>query len=231
MSNRWLLAAGTIALLLLTLPSGASAQIELEPHPSSRFWIHGEATTHDFTCRVTEVKGSARISAPQDTIRPVAHTTESDKGNEPEVEVRVPVRAFECGNSRMTRDLQETLEMKKHPEIRFNLLDATVKPTTDTLAEWSQVEVMGPLTISGTERLVRIDTRTRALGNGTFRIRGCLPVNMTYFGIEPPTKAFGLIRVQNEIRVQFDIVALVRSTENPSSPLVDPPNNPPPCDE
>jgi hypothetical protein len=34
---------------------------------------------------------------------------------------------------------------------------------------------------------------------------------MTYFGIEPPTKAFGLIKVKNRVEVQFDLYAHVES--------------------
>lgn len=229
-TDRTLLVAGLIGLLLLAAPSSATAQTQLAPHPSTRFWIHGEATTHNFTCEVDEVKGSAQLPAPLDTIRPVSHTPEQDK-TAAEVNVRIPIRAFECGNSRMTRDLQETLEMEQHPEIRFSLSDATLESSGDSSKAWSKIEVLGQLTISGTERLVRINTGARPLGNERYQVRGCLPVKMTYFGIEPPTKAFGLIRVKNEIRVQFDLIAETTSARTFPSTSVSPRTNPPPCDE
>lgn len=228
--DRTLLVAGLIGLLLVAVPSSATGQMQLVPHPSSRFWIHGEATTHDFTCEVDEVEGSAQLPAPEDTIRPVSHTPARDQ-TAAQVNVRVPVRAFDCGNLRMTRDLQETLEMEQHPEIRFSLSDATLESAGDSSQAWSEIEVLGPLTISGTERLVRINAEARPLGNGQYQVRGCLPVKMTYFGVEPPTKAFGLIRVKNEIRVQFDLIAETTSARTSPSTPVSPRTNPPPCDE
>jgi hypothetical protein len=53
---------------------------------------------------------------------------------------------------------------------------------------------------------------------------------MTYFNIDPPTKAFGLIRVKNEVEVQFDLLAVAeaanRSNPFSSIPLAEAPSCP-----
>lgn len=188
-------------LLLLPLFQPASAQTaRLTIHPKSQFWIQGEATTHTFTCRVEQVDGEAAIPSTRST--PTATDEEQT-----EVRVEVPVEAFNCGNNRMTRDLQETLKMEEHPKIRFELVHATVTSTVDTAAHWRQIEVLGALTIAGKKRLTRLQANGRALDENRFRVRGCHPVRMTYYGIEPPTKALGLIKVKNRVEVQFDLLA------------------------
>lgn len=229
-SWRNVLIGAVLALTCIVVPSTADAQLELRPTPNSRIWIHGEATTHDFSCVVTEVKGSAQIAATQDTVHQVTTESQNEEGRQNTVEVQVPVRAFDCGNSRMTKDLQEALKMKEHPEIQFELVHATMGAPSDTSGQWRRVDALGPLTIAGTKRLTRLHAAARALDDERFRLRGCVPIRMTYFGIDPPTKAFGLIKVKNRVEVKFDLLAESASAD-PSSAITRPLTNPPPCDE
>jgi len=201
--------AGLVAVLLSgAVLLGASASTaraqgtQLTVHPKSQFWIQGEAASIDFTCQVGRVEGRAELPAARDSI-----PRSADQEDQTEVVVTVPVEAFDCGKQRMTRDLQDALKMEDHPEIRFELVHATVGPPLDTLGRWRRVDVLGALTIAGTKRLTRLETAGRALDANRFRVRGCHPIRMTYFNIDPPTKAFGLIRVNNRVEVQFDVLA------------------------
>lgn len=184
----------------------------LAVHPKSRFWIQGKASSINFTCRVGRVDGRAEIP-PARTTRAVSQTN-----RRPEVVVRVPVMAFDCGNSRMTKDLQEALRMASYPEIRFELVHATVEKGSDRPDEWYTVHALGALTIAGTKRLVQVQAEGRALDRHRFQMRGCKPIRMTYFNIEPPTRALGLIKVKNRVVVQFDLLAHAPS-ETSSSPF------------
>lgn len=119
----------------------------------------------------------------------------------------------------MTRDLQEALQTEEHPEIRFELVDASMHASVDSSTQRYRFEVLGRLTVSGTKRLIRLEVEGKTLSENRFRVRGCTPIRMTYFGIEPPTKAFGLIQVQNRVEVQFDLIAQVKGT--PEAATVD----------
>jgi hypothetical protein len=186
---------------------GAQGQgTQVRVHSNSRFWIQGEATTHRFTCVVDRVEGKATLPPPKEALSSAQDRPARDE-QQPTVVVRVPVRAFDCGNSRMTADLKETLQMEEHSTIRLELVHATVGDPVPGRPQWRQIEVLGTLTIAGKKRLRRIHLTGRAFGDERFRIRGCHPVRMTYFGIEPPTKAFGLIKVKNRVEVQFDLLA------------------------
>lgn len=217
--------------LLVASSAGASEEaraqeVRLEAHPESQFWIQGRATGRSFTCGVGRVKGSARLASRE--VASASNETASSREEGVKAIVRVPVEAFDCGNDRMTRDLQGTLKMEEHPEIRFELVDASIADTLAgtpegraaaggprgavVAARWHQIEVLGALTIAGTKRLMRIQATGRAYGEDHFRVRGCKPIRMTYFGIEPPTKAFGLIRVQNRVEAQFDLLAQAEGT-------------------
>jgi len=192
-----------VTLLLLGGVSTTAAQgTAVTVHPKSQFWIQGEASSIDFTCRVSRVDGRAELPTDRDTI-----PTSADREDETEVIVTVPVKAFDCGKDRMTSDLQDALKMQEHPEIRFELIHATVKGRIDTSTAWRRVEVLGTLTIAGTKRLTRLSALGQAIDAERFRIQGCHPIRMTYYNVDPPTKAFGLIRVDNRVEVHFDLFA------------------------
>lgn len=178
----------------------------LTVHAKSQFWIQGEATTHDFTCRVRRVEGRAELPPAEQAV-PSSGAQASRGDGSPDVIVRVPVQAFDCGGARMTRDLQETLKMEEHPEIRFELVHASVETPSDLSGRWRVINALGALTIAGTKRLVRLEAKGHALDENRFRVRGCKPVRMSYFHIDPPTKAFGLVKVKDRVEVQFDLLA------------------------
>lgn len=212
--------------LVLTLggPDAVAQSRHLTVHEKSRFWVQGEASVKSFTCVVNRVEGKARLSTDRERLSTVADEQQVT------VTVTVPVSAFDCGKEGMTEDLQETLQMEEHPEIRFELVHARAGPVTDSSAQWQNIEVLGPLTIAGTKRLLRYHAVGRTYGPNHARARGCKTIKMTYFGIEPPTKAFGLIKVDDRIDVKFDLLATPArdTTENFSPPPI---TNPPSCNE
>ena len=223
MPTRFLLGASGLAALLL-LPGSMSAQHRLTPHPDSRFWIQGDATVRDFTCVATGVEGTAVLPDARDSIS-------AEGSSQTKVVVRVPIRSIDCGNSRMTSDLQETLKMEDHSKIRFELVHATMGGRTDTSAHWRRVDALGPLTVAGTKRLTKLNAAARALDDAHFRLRGCLPIRMTYFNIDPPSKALGLIKVKNRVEVQYDLLARVDSAGSSAPFDMISQKSPPSCDD
>jgi len=212
-------------LLLGGGQAGWAQRTHLALHTDSQFWIEGQASSINFTCKVNRVEGAAELPTTRTAL------SSSSEERKTEVVVRVPVQAFDCGNSRMTKDLQGALKMEEHPKIKFELVHATVGTPLDTTGTWRTVNVLGALTIAGTKRLINLEAAGHALDKHRFRVRGCKPIRMTYFNIEPPTKAFGLIKVKNQVEVQFDLLAyapqetsgspfrVVSVDESPSCPV------------
>jgi hypothetical protein len=176
---------------------------------ASRFWIEGSSTVNTFSCHVDTVDGFGPL--PTGSIRTAADRAADTTG------LAIPVGRFDCDNDRMSRDLRETLQADAHPHIRFKLHDARVLSGPDTSNGWYRIEALGFLTVAGTERLVRTYAWGRPLDRGRYRVRGCKPIKMTYFNIDPPTKFLGAIKVHNEIEVHFDLVAQPADRSAPSS--------------
>ncbi len=184
---------GLAALLLVAGDARQATEFAVES--GSRFWIDGNATTGPYSCEATNVQGQARVlHAPGKVVGLVA----------------VPVESFDCGISRMNRDMRTALRSDRHPAIRFELQEAGVAEQVADAASWVEVRAVGLLAMAGAEQLVGIRAEGRRLQDGRVQVRGSHAFRMTDFGIEPPTGLLGLVRAHDNVVARFDIVAAER---------------------
>ena len=190
-----------IALLGLALPVRAQEQVDVISE--SRFWIEGSSFATRFTCRVDGVNGHGRFSddgVGSGTVEQIAATGE----------LTVLISRFDCGLRPMTKDLRETLKGKQFPEITFNLISASTDGQGSN-GVGSTVTAIGDLTIAGQTRRVDMTGSLSLDDHGHYQVSGSRQLLLTDFGMDPPTKMLGLIKVRNEIDVFFDLVASPRT--------------------
>ncbi len=65
------------------------------------------------------------------------------------------------------------------------------------------------MTIASTTRNVGVDILLQQVDHNTFRIVGSQVISMTDFNIKQPTAMFGMIVVDREITISFNILAAV----------------------
>ena len=92
----------------------------------------------------------------------------------------------------------EVLDVAHSGEIRF-------VSKRITAGEDGLYRVQGDLTIRGSSRTVAFDLRLIQEPDG-WRVRGVAPVQMTQFGIDPPSAGGGGIRVRDEMKIVFDLL-------------------------
>jgi hypothetical protein len=98
-------------------------------------------------------------------------------------------------------EIQETmlgarvLDTGKFPEIRF-------RSTAVERAGEGRLSVRGDLTLHGQTRSVKLEIHSE---NGHYK--GAALLKQSDFGIEPITVGGGAVKVKDELRVEFDIVA------------------------
>jgi hypothetical protein len=190
-----------LSLMMLTVP--ALSQTTVQVHPDSEFWIEGRSSVNAFTCQVDSVAGHGQLGT---NVQSASLSDAASGSVNPGASLQVPVRTFDCGKRVMTNDLHETLQAKKHPMIRYQLQDAEIV-RTDSTTTGHRIRARGTLTIAGTERAIELVARGRRIGPNQYRLCGSRTLKMSDFGIEPPTKFFGLIRVKDSIEVNFDLIA------------------------
>ena len=153
----------------------------------ARIEISGTSTVRGWTCPVDGAMaaaaggGSAALPGLPNGIGPVT--------------IRVQVREIECPEEQMKEHLQEAMNASQHPEIVYELQQYTV--TEDNAA------ATGTITIHGVTQPISLDIELVDSPEGRRGV-GQTEIDMTAFGVTPPSLWGGLMNVGEMVQIQFD---------------------------
>jgi polyisoprenoid-binding protein YceI len=157
----------------------------------SAFGHSPKVAIRDFDGSVEFTVGSSPLAGARMTLKIRANSLETDEG--------VNDKDRDEINRRMR---QEVLETDDYPEIRYECTGVTASGTGDRY--W--VALKGELTLHGTTKPMPVSARVTINGN-SLRATGDFALRQTDFGITPVSAAAGTIRVKDEVKCTFDILA------------------------
>ncbi|MGH7517904.1 MAG: YceI family protein [Gemmatimonadales bacterium] len=115
--------------------------------------------------------------------------------------VEASTKSLVTGNDRRDRDLNKSMESGKYPTIRFELDGVTPGAARgDTLG----VTLKGRFTIHGVTREAELPAAV-VLAPDAVKVRADTPLNLKDYKIGGLSKAFGMLRMHEEIRVRVDL--------------------------
>ncbi|MTE27721.1 YceI family protein [Winogradskyella ouciana] len=159
----------------------------------SELIIKGHSNVNDFQCQydITELSDSIAIS-----YRMVGDNLSFSKAK-----LELKSLSFNCGNKGINKDFNKLLKSDVYPKIRIDLVSA------ESSIEDSELVVTVDITICGISKsyeiLIQVNKR-----NGDLLVCGTLPIDINDFQLEPPKKMLGLIKVSNEIEIDFSLVVV-----------------------
>lgn len=171
-------------VFLFTASSALQAQA-LPFAPTSKMWVDGTSTVHDWTVNVERVTG----------------TLFQNGSKIDSVKITVPVSSMKSGKSGMDDKVYEALKSNRHPNI-------TISGHNIDLSKGSAV-VQANVTIAGTTKTVPV-TVTRAVAGSVASYTGSVNLKMTDFNVAPPTAMLGAIKAGDAIKLRFDLKTNVR---------------------
>lgn len=169
-----------------------------------RVWFTGSSNIRNFTCSAREVFFSTE-AAPEEFDR-------TRKDGVPAIRsaaLEVPVRSLDCGIGLQNSHLFETLRASAHPSILFVLKDYTVESSGIV----PRIQMNGALRIAGVERNVVFQGTMLRDVNGCLMLMGEREMDVREFGVVPPKRFLGLLRVRNTVTIHFAVAV---------RPLIDP---------
>ena len=175
------------------LTPGAAA---IDVQPGSRLWINGTSTVRSFECAATSFETDIQ-SAPGS----VAALASGEKVVTA-VKVTVPAAMLDCKNGTMNEHMLKALKAKTSPDIVFSLASYDLAREADAL----RITLTGQLTLGGVEKPVTIVTTAKEEGEGALRVTGTHEVRMKEFGLKPPTLMLGTMKVDEKVKVSFDLL-------------------------
>ena len=204
--------AATLAAMLLAgdLPaaSGAStaegSRAALVLGPGSEVWMEGKSTVHDWESHTTSVGATFTRAATQADPAGAAAIEGLVRANGVRgLDVRIPVATLHSGKPGLDKNLLKSLQAERYPAIEFRMERySVVSPeTADTL----KLSVEGLLTVAGTGRHVVLVAGAWKGDKGEW-IDGTVPLDMSAFGIKPPTMMLGALKVNDRIVIHYRLL-------------------------
>ncbi|WP_020526830.1 YceI family protein [Flexithrix dorotheae] len=173
-------------LAAFLLPGLIQAQL-YKVDESTDVKINGGSTMHDWESDVEEVTGSANITTEGNIIKEISSLS-----------IQFVVKSIESGKGKMNSLTYEALKEKSNPKITFNL-------TKVNSINGSNLDVQGDLTIAGKTNSVNLKGKASVSGT-TITITGEQGIDMTQYGVDPPTAMLGTIKVDPNVTIKYSLV-------------------------
>lgn len=195
----WCGVTGTTVALLALRATGAGAQaVGILPLRD------GQATFHIRATIVRDFTGHAVVSRAEYKGTDLAHVQGL-------TEVRVA--DMRTGVGLRDRHLRVAMEADSFPLLRFEL--ASVEPSA-ARGDTVDAVLVGQLTIHGVTHEVRAPGSV-VLGHGSVEVLATFALDMRAYGIQPPVKMLGTLRVAPDVGVGIHLV--FGGTPTPTAPV------------
>jgi len=195
-----------MVLGLFALPTGADPVVppaDSVPYQfdnaNSTVTVYGSSNVRDWDMTVTQLNGSVLLET-DDTALPSIQ----------KIQLEVPVRKMVSDKDRLQRHAHEALKKETYPTISFSASDVTV---SSAAADSFSVVAYGELTIKGHTQSIELTANGVQQADGALHVVGGHELKLSTFEVERPSLMFGAIKVDDPIRVGFDVVLSPRGTQ------------------
>jgi len=188
----YLLALGLWAGLSSGPPAGKVSWIVQK---SSSLSIHGRTNINRFSCGVAEY-------AEADTITFLGEGCRGQIRGIPLCgALRINIGDFDCRNRVMTGEFKKTLQYRQYPQLKITFLSLERMPAFGPRPE--TVKGLVCIELAGVSRQVEMDYTSGREDATTVQLTGSRQLSFSDFGLQPPQKMGGLIRVNDVLDIQF----------------------------
>lgn len=179
-----------LAALAFTNKDTAVNNTSVVVSSKSTLVVKGTTNVNSFSC----VFDSKRLKNPVS----VTYFSNGDKFKFKETALVLDNGCFDCGGKGINRDFQKILKSESYPQIKLILKE------TSSLEDKDNVQTLVDVEIAGIKREYKIPVTVKK-NTGTL-ISGGLKIRLSDYNLEQPKKMFGLITVDNEITIDFNLV-------------------------
>nr|WKN34619.1 hypothetical protein K4G66_19795 [Tunicatimonas sp. TK19036] len=180
---------------LTTSPTAPNEMVVVVIEEGSSLKIQGSTNISTFRCRyegdLSRDTLSIRIQPQSDSLWQLE-----------EANISIKVACFDCGNPMMNRDFQNLLEYEQHPDLKLSLLSLWVREAPN---QGCQVWVRVRFTVAGEDRIYEVPISNVPESGSPSAYQGEQCLNITDFHLTPPKKFMGMVTVDEEVTIAFDL--------------------------
>lgn len=178
-------------LLVGYLAISTDTQESWSVHHKSSLRVDGQTNINTFSCVVPSYERQNDIILCEKTTN----------GCKVKSQLLIPVDKFDCYHKIMTKDLQKTLKSHAHPYMSIDFRSFSKIPSQ--LSSGATFTANADITLAGVNKNYTIQFTTKKLSNETIELIGKKIILFTEFGLVPPSKLGGTIKVKDELDVEF----------------------------
>jgi hypothetical protein len=163
--------------------------------PSSTLNIAGTTNVNSYKCSISKYVGRDTLVLHEGgrNVRPVFV-----RGA-----VALDASSFDCGMSMMTSDFQKAINAKVYPAIIIDFISFERMPAYTAAQE--QFKGILKISLGGTTKLFEVNCAIHASPSGTISLVGSRDFTFADFGLTPPTRMLGAVKVNESLKVSFDL--------------------------
>jgi len=158
----------------------------------STMTVYGSSNVRDWTMDVTQINGSVALGETSGAVPSIQS-----------IQVEIPVQQMVSEKDRLQRHAHEALHKEDYPTISFSSSDVEV---TQAEADSFSVVANGEMTIKGNTHTVELTAKGAQQSDGTMNVVGEHELKLSTYDVERPSLMFGAIKVDDPIRIGFDII-------------------------
>lgn len=188
-----------LASMLCLAPAAVAWRTAGDPltlEPQSRIWVDGKSTVRKFSCKAPVF--TVDVDASAGAVSAVLSANKAVRS----ASVRIPVEKMDCGNGTMNEHMMKALKGKENPTITFRITSYEVAKAGDGV----DGKAIGELTLGGVTKTITVSAHATPQAGGTLRLVGSQEIRMTEFGLKPPTLMLGTLKVNELVKVSFDLL-------------------------
>ncbi|VXD12918.1 hypothetical protein [Marinoscillum sp. 108] len=172
---------------------------------SGRFILQGTTNLNTFECTLSQALPCKPIV--------VKTTSEARQIRFEGLELKYPVSEFDCGLEAMSQDLRKTLKSDAYPYLLLRINDIQIKNESQEVAKLTVVSSV-TITLAGKSHDALVENGLVINhSEGALTLAGTQHLSMHDFDLEAPTKFFGMVKVNDELNVSFELRMEVKSLD------------------
>src|SRR5687767_13439548 len=182
-----------VGTMLAAAAASAMAQSPAPRQPlesTAQLWFDGNSTVRAFKCTARTINTNIATDAVDATSPSIDDLVKA-------ASVIIPVNDLDCANGTMNSHMRKALKAEQAAEISFKLTGYEINGANATLT--------GTLSIAGKENEVQIPATVAAEGNGV-RVKATKAIDMTQWGVKPPSLMMGTMKVKPTVNINFDVL-------------------------
>ncbi|HTI94835.1 MAG TPA: hypothetical protein VL727_29790 [Puia sp.] len=191
-------------LLILSLFTGLSNTRPARPPKEKLSWIvqkssslsiNGRTNINHFSCGVAQYGETDTITLQYEGCR--GRTS----GIPLNGVLHINIGDFDCRNRTMTGEFKKTLLYKQYPQLKIIFLNLERVPLFGAQPETLKGQVF--IEIAGVSKQFELDYKSNREDPETVQLTGSRQLCFSDFGLQPPQKMGGLVRVNETLDVRF----------------------------